>query len=150
MQAFKFLSDAKEIKFQAFGDSLEDCFANAGLALTKIVCKDKIRPCKKRIIKVKGREKEGLLYDFLEEFLYLIEVGGFLVSEVKNIKITGESRIRNKIKRYNMVLSAEVWGDDLENYNIDTDIKTITRKGMFIKEEEKNNNKIFVCQVVVD
>lgn len=150
MQKYKFLSHTADIKFQAFGNDLEQCFANAGLALVNIICKDKIEAKRKKIIRVKGKDKENLLYNFLEEFLYLFEVGEFLVSEIKNIKIESLFKIRNKKKNYEMRLTAEVYGDDVKNYEADTHVKAITYNDMFVKQENIKGKKRFVCQVVVD
>ncbi|MFH1358709.1 MAG: archease [archaeon] len=172
-ERFKFLEHTADIKFQAFGDSLEKCFKNAGYALINIICKDKIKSKKSKKITVKGRDKESLLYDFLEEFLYLIDVGGFLISEIKNLKIFGkqenfasqnysglhikensklymQSKIRNKIKRYDWILTAEVFGDNVKNYETETDVKAITYNDIFIKQERVDGKSKFVCQVVVD
>ena len=147
---FKFLEHTADIKFQAFGDSIEECFENAGYALVNIICKDKVKSIKKKKISVKGQDKQRLLYDFLEEFLYLIDVGDFLVGEIKNIKIVGLSKIRNKMKSYDLHLTADVFGDLLENYETETDVKAITYNDMFIKSLREKGKDRFVCQVVVD
>jgi len=147
---FKFLPHTADIKFQAFGDSLEECFENAGLALREVIFKGEVKGVEKKIIKVKGRDKESLLYNFLEEFLYFIDVGGFLVGEIKNLKIVGVSKIRNKIKRYDWVLTAEVLGDAVEKYEVEGDVKAITYNDMFVKQERVYGKTRFVCQVVVD
>ena len=147
---FKFLSHTADIKFQAFGNSLEECFENAGYALVNIMCKEKIKPLSRKIIKVRGRDRGSLLYNFLEEFLYLLEVGGFVVGEIKNIKIKSSYKIKNEKKLYDMELTAEVFGDSLENYSIEGGVKAITYNDMFIKEIIEDKKKKFICQVVVD
>ena len=59
---FKFLSHTADIKFQAFGENLEECFKNAALALTNIICKQKIKPIKNKIIKIYGRDLETIKF----------------------------------------------------------------------------------------
>jgi len=140
---FKFLPHTADIKFQAFGNSLEECFANAGYALVNIICKQKIKPKIKKRFKVKGRDRERLLYEFLERILYLLDVGDFLVGEIKEIKIMSK---KNKNNRYDQVLEAEVYGDDVKDYETEGDVKAITYHDMFIKQEGEK----FVSQVVVD
>lgn len=140
---FKFLEHTADIKFQAFGNSLEECFANAGYALVNIICKQKIKPKIKKRFKVKGRDRERLLYEFLERILYLLDVGDFLVGEIKEIKIMSK---KNKNNRYDQVLEAEVYGDDVKDYETEGDVKAITYHDMFIKQEGEK----FVSQVVVD
>jgi len=146
---YKFLEHTADVKFQAFGNSLEECFENAGLALVNIICKEKIKPISKKTIRVLGRDKESLLYNFLEEFLYLLDVGEFLVGDVKNVTIKSSYKIKNKKKIYDMELIAEVLGDSLKNYSLEGDVKAITYNDMWIKNPSDREKK-FVCQVVVD
>jgi SHS2 domain-containing protein len=150
MKSFKFIPHTADIKFQAFGDSLEKCFENAAHALTHIITNEKIKQKEKKRIKVKGRDVESLLYNFLEELLYLLDVGGFVVGKVENLKITSSSVIRNKKKIFNSELTCELFGDDIENYEAATHVKAITYHEMFIKQERVKGKNIFVCQVVVD
>jgi len=144
MQGYEFLPHTADVKFQAFGESLEQAFEYAAYALTHIICSEQIKPEEKKTIKVSGRDRESLLYNFLEEFLYLLDTGGFLVGKVKNIKISGLKTGKNG--RYNCELSAEVYGDDSKNYETEGDVKAITYNDMFIKAYGGK----FVCQVVVD
>ena len=70
MEKFKFLEHTADIKFQAFGSELNEAFINSALALTNIICKDKIKPKKNKKIKIKARKRDLLLYDFfLREYL---------------------------------------------------------------------------------
>lgn len=141
---YKFLPHTADIKFQAFGNDLEECFTNAGNALMNIIVKKKVKPASKKIIKVKARDISALLYNFLEEFLYFLDVGDFLVGEIKNLKILGGvKRVGNK-KDY--VLTCEVYGDDKKNYKTEGDVKAITYNDMFVRQEKGK----FICQVVVD
>ena len=140
---YKFLPHTADIKFQAFGNSLEKAFENASYALANIICKEKIKSKEKKKIKIKGRDRENLLYNFLEEFLYLLDVGGFLVGKIENLKIIG---VKSKSKYYDSELTADIFGDNAENYETETHVKAITYNDMFIKEEKKG----FICQVVVD
>ena len=147
---YKFLPHTADIKFQAFGNSLEECFENAGLALTNIICEEKIKPSVKKTIKVRGRDRESLLYNFLEEFLYLLEVGGLIVSEIKNIEIKSSYKIKNKKKFYDMELTADFFGDSSKNYSLEGNVKAVTYNDMWIKNPSEDGGRKFVCQVVVD
>ncbi len=146
-EKFKFLPHTADIKFQAFGEDLEDCFKSAGLALTNIICKQKINSKIKKRIKVNGRDRERLLYEFLEEIIYLLDIGDFLVGDIKNLKIKSE---KNKKDRYDQILTAEFYGDDINNYQAETDVKAVTYNDMFVKSPSENKSNEFSCQVVVD
>ena len=143
---FKFLSHTADIKFQAFGENLEECFKNAALALTNIICKQKIKPIKNKIIKIYGRDLENLLYNFLEEILILRDVYDLIISDVK-LKITGTGE---KLKKRNYELEAEFSGDYIKNYKTELDVKAVTYNDMFIASKRVKGKTIFTCQVVVD
>ena len=143
---YVYLPHTADIKFQAFGKTVEECFKNAGYALMKIICKDEIDPKERKTIKVRGKDRESLLYNFLEEFLYILEVGGFLIAQIDNVRIVAEK----KRKKYESVLTADVFGDDIKNYNADTHVKAITYNDMFVKQEKIRGKNRFTCQVVVD
>lgn len=134
---YLFLEHTADIKFQAFGKNLEQLFENSFLALKKTISgKIKIKEKIKKEIKIVGMDLNGLLYDFLEEFLYLLEVEDLLVNSVKKIKI----------QKNNLGLTAIISGDKASNYKIKTHIKAITYNQMFIKKQKEK----FVCQVVLD
>lgn len=137
---YKFLKHTADVKFQAFGKNLETCFENAAYALTNIISKDKIKRKIKEdaSIQVEGTDKEGLLYSFLEEFLFLFETKGFLLSFIKKLKIEEKSGA--------YFLSCEALGDNADNYELNNHVKAVTYNEMFVKKEK---NK-YICQVVVD
>jgi len=138
---YKFLEHTADVKFQAFGKTLEESFSNASLALVETITKNvKIKPIvrKKITIAVEGRGPEGLLYDFLEEFLFLLDAENFLLSKINKIEI------EEKSGRYELV--AEASGDLASKYKFSNDVKAITYNEMFVKKEK---NK-FICQVVLD
>jgi SHS2 domain-containing protein len=150
---YKFLPHTADIKFQAFGKSLEESFANSAYALTKIMCKQKIKGKIKKTIKIKARNRERLLYDFLEEFLYLFEVGGFLLSKIEKIEIKGVSGkydSKREIRYRELELKAEIYLDENNNYELENHVKAITYNDMRIESPPKDGSNKFVCQVVVD
>ena len=134
MKKYKFLPHTADMKFQAFGKSLSECFSNASYALAEIITKDKIKSVIKKKIKVKGKDKESLLYNFLEEFLFLLDSENFLLSKIEKIKIN----------RFELV--ADISGDNVKKYKTITDVKAITYNDMFVLKDKKG----YKLQVVVD
>lgn len=132
---FKFLEHTADIKFQAFGNSVKEVFENSALAMFNSMYEGKVKGTKNFKINVKGKDFESLLYNFLEELLFLFDSENFFMSKVKSIKITKDFK-----------LEAEVVGDDAENYEIHIDIKAVTYNEMFVKQEGTK----WVVQVVVD
>src|SRR3989344_7095732 len=133
---FKFLPHTADRKFQAFGKTIEEVFKNSALALFKTIYDEKISEKKKFKIYAKGKDLENLMYNFLEEFLVLIDSKNFLPAKIINFKLNKKT----------LKIKAEVVGDDAENYNISEHVKVITYNEMFIK---KIKNK-FVSQIVLD
>ena len=135
-EKYKFLEHTADIKFQAFGDSIEEVFKNSALALKEIIVgkikiKEKIK--KEFVIEKPNDDKEKALYNFLEEFLYLLDAEDFLFSKVA-------------LKFFQNRLQVKVIGDKASNYKFINPVKAITYNEMFIK---KQNNK-WIAQVVLD
>ncbi len=140
MEQFKFLEHTADIKFQAYGKSLEEAFSNAAVAMFNIITDTKL--IEKNITKsvtTNAPDLKSLLYRFLEELLFLIDTEFFVVNSVTDLKI---NHMNNKY-----LLTAVVTGDKIsEKYALHGDIKAVTYNEMEVKEEKGN----FTVQVVVD
>jgi len=134
MEKYKFLEHTADIKFQAFGKSLGEAFKNSALAMISAMTDNKIKARIKKKIAINGKDYENLLYNFLEELLFLLDSENFIFSSLKNMKIE-----KNK-------LEAEVLGDKAGNYNFHLDVKAVTYNEMFVRQDGKK----WVCQVVLD
>jgi SHS2 domain-containing protein len=135
-EKFRFLEHTADVKFQAFGKSLNEAFENAAGALKETISgKIKVKSRIKKKIKVRGKDMESLLYNFLEEILFLLDSEGFLLAEIKNLKIKD-----NK-------LEAELTGNKAENYKFSNEVKAVTYNQMFVRQISARK---FVCQVVLD
>lgn len=135
---YKFLEHTADVKVHVEAKSLEELFSESSKALLEsIYGKLKIKEEKEREIDVEGEDLESLLYNFLEEFVFLLEAKGFLVSQVKEIKIDEDD----------FSLKAKVVGDDLEKYSFVNDVKAVTYSEMFVRLEEK---KKWISEFVLD
>lgn len=132
---FKFLEHTADVKFQAFGESVEKVFENSALALKETICKKKkIKEVEEMKVVAKGKDYESLMYNFLEEILYLLDAENFIIGKIKEIKING------------FKLKAAIIGDKAKKYRISNKVKAITYNEMFIKKEKSR----WISQVVVD
>ena len=134
---YKFLEHTADVKFRAYGYSVEEAFLNSALAMNETI-KGKIKigeKIKKKIIS-EGRDLPSLLYNFLEEFLYLLDARGFLMSRIESIKIN--------LRRF--TLEAEVSGDYSKNYKFSNNVKAVTYNEMFVRKEKNE----WICQAVLD
>ena len=132
---YEFLPHTADVKFRAYGKSLEEAFSNAALALTSIIVEpEKVEGKVEKVIEVSAEDDKALLYDFLEQFLVLLDTDEFVMHEVKEISIE------------DLKLKAKVTGDNVNNYKPETHIKAITYQEMEIQEEDGK----FMVQVVPD
>ena len=148
--SYKFLEHTADVKFRAEGSSIEEMFVAAADAMNETVRGDiKILESKERSFEVEGKDLVSLLYNFLEEFLFLLDAEDYLVAKIKEIEIEG-----NKLK-------CVVVGDAAENYKFTNDVKAVTYSDMFVKQVSQaggsslvagggKGNNIWACEVVLD
>lgn len=133
---FKYLPHTADAKFVAYGKDIDEVFANSALAMFNILGDtSKVKVAKKIEINLKGKNYESLLYDFLEELIFLLETENLFLASIKNLKISKD-----------FVLSCVAEGDDLNNYELKSDIKAVTYSDMKISK----TNKGYKIVVVVD
>ncbi len=139
MERYKYLEHTSDAKFQAFGLTLEEAFSNAALAVASLMWNwENIERKIEHQLKVRGKDLEQLLVNFLEEIIYQYETKKFLLGSVEELIIEKAG------KGYQ--LKAIFKGDrHSEKYKIHGDVKAITYNEMEINSRER-----FVVQVVVD
>ncbi|MCX8158845.1 MAG: archease [Candidatus Pacearchaeota archaeon] len=136
--SFEFLPHTADVKIRAYGSSLENAFKNCALALKEVITEIKIKPKIQKNILIKSEDEQSLLYEFLEQFLYLLDAKDFIISKIKKIEI---AKLKNKF-----LLKATIIGDKASNYLFTNDVKAITYNEMLIKKE----NKKFIIEFVID
>ena len=133
MKKFEYFEHTADILFKAYGKDVNKVFENAALAMFQVMVEEKINAKVKKKFKVEGKDYESLLYNFLEEFLFLLDSENFFVAKVK-------------VKIKDFTLEAEAVGDSVKNYETHIDVKAVTYNNMFVKKEKD----IWVAQVVLD
>jgi SHS2 domain-containing protein len=138
-ERFRFLDHTADAKFQAFGRSLEEAFANAALATASLMWDP--ATVKRRVehrVRIQGRDLEQLLLHFLQEIIYLFETKMFLLGAAEEITIAkkaGRHRLQGIFK-----------GDDEPGrYRVFGEVKAITYNEMKIDPDDP-----ITLQVVVD
>jgi SHS2 domain-containing protein len=88
MDRYRFLPHTADGKFQAFGATLEEAFANAALATASLVWDWRAVEPRVRIpVKVRGIDREQLLVKFLTEVVYLFETRRLLLARVEGTAV---------------------------------------------------------------
>ncbi len=136
MEKFRFLEHTADAKMQAFGSSMEEAFSNAALGMFSLMLEpEKVEGKEEKSISVQGSDTKALLYNWLEELLFLLDSEGFVMHEVKSLEIKGRE------------LDAVVTGDRVSGrYETHGEVKAATYNEMEIREE----NGGIVLQVVLD
>lgn len=139
MRRYRFFHHTADAKFQAFGQTMEEAFANAALATSSLMWDwKKVEHKVENPVQAKGNDLEQLLVNFLEEILYLLDTKSFLLGSVEGV------RIQKRDKKF--MLHAQFLGDNYsERYELHGDVKAITYNEMSISRRNG-----YTLQVVVD
>lgn len=79
MKPFEILDHTADVGLVAWGETLEDLFANAALGMFSLIGELKDVACRLTVpVEVKGNDYEDLLVTWLNELLYLFEAEGCL------------------------------------------------------------------------
>jgi len=135
MKQFEFFHHTADMKFRAYGKTLEEQFKNAALALANIMFNpDKVEKKVEKQISVEGKDEKELLKGFLDELIFLLDSDYFILNSIKNLKIE---------KKEPLTLTATLVGDNTEGkYAIESGVKACTYQQMEVTDE--------YVQVVVD
>ena len=138
-EKYRFLQHTADAKFQAFGQTLEEAFSHAALAVASLMWDwEKIDDKTDIPVSIEGMDLAQLLVDFLEELLYLRETRDFLLGS------TGQISIQPKDDGWS--LRAVFKGDSYASkYEIYGDVKAITYNEISISDRSP-----YVIQVVAD
>lgn len=127
---FEFFDVTADVGFIAYGKTLEESFENSALAMFNVISDTStIGKVKTIEFSVESEDKVSLLYDFLEELLFLHEVEFMLFSEFK-VKITSHGQ--------NYKLDAVIKGEEI-NWDVHErgcEVKAITFHQMDVGDEE--------------
>jgi SHS2 domain-containing protein len=137
MANYEFVEHTADVKFRAWGKTAEEMFLSAIEALHETIRGNiPVRESLEKQFSVSGKDKETLLHDMLEEFLYLLDAEDFLFSRVKELRFDEK----------NLSMSLVVLGDSAQHYSFTNDVKAITFNEMYVKQEQGK----YECQVVLD
>jgi SHS2 domain-containing protein len=143
-EKYKFFDKTADAKFQSYGSTLEETFKNGQEAMMHLMydveeLADNEFDEEIRDIIVEGNNLETLLYNFLEEIIFLMSAE-LVIGLVHKIQII---HIEDKYK-----LKAIIHGTQSINLESHGEIKAVTYNEMYVKFDEDSQR--YVAQVVVD
>ena len=136
---FEFFEVTADVGYKAYGKTLEESFENAALAMFEVITDtSKIDPKIERKIEVESEDECALLYDWLSEFLVLLDVD-FLVFSKFEVKINKQGD--------GFSLKGTAWGEEFnrEIHESRAEVKAVTYHLMDVKRD----NGVMV-QVILD
>jgi len=127
---FEFLEHTADILIAAHGQTLEEAFENAALAMFEVMTDTaKINPTQEDAVEVEAEDEYALLYSWLEALLVKFEVNGMLFSK---FTVTSLQDNPDGFK-----LKANVWGEkyNSEKHPQKVAVKAVTYHRMEIIKE---------------
>jgi len=139
---FEFLEHTADVYIAAYGSNLAEAFRNAALAMFETMTDvNSVKPKIREEVKVRGEDKQALLYSWLEELLVRFELSERLYSrfDVKEIKETGDG----------YELEAVIYGEPFNpaRHEQKVGIKAVTYHRMEIDETPKRVTLRFILDI---
>jgi SHS2 domain-containing protein len=139
---FEFLEHTADVLIAAHGQTLEEAFENAALAMFEVMTDTtKIDPIQEDSVEVEAEDEYALLYSWLEALLVKFEVKGMLFSKFKIDKMQDTSD--------GYKLQASVWGEkfNAEKHPQKVAVKAITYHRMEIIKEHDKTTLEFILDI---
>lgn len=127
---FEFFEVTADVGIKAYGNTLNEAFENAALAMFEVMTDTSlVKPKVERKIEVESEDECALLYDWLSEFLVLLD-SEYLVF----------SKFKSEIKKTDNGFSIEgnAWGEefDLDVHESRAEVKAVTYHLMDVKKDD--------------
>ena len=135
--SYKILEHSADEKFHAEGDSKEEAFSEVVEAFAEIVGGD-TRGMYTHKIEVESENLEALLYDFLDELIFLQESETVVISHAENLEL--------EEKRDSWRIEASILVDNITSDMSLLDIKAPTYNEMKVDYQDKK----WVLEAVLD
>lgn len=126
--SYKFFEDVAmaDVAFEAVGDSLEEMFSSAGMAVTNTMVRDlsSVGLVEKRDFEVNAKSVEMLLFNFLQEIVFYKDSEKLLLSKF-------EIEIDEKTVSLKCVARGDVL--DMKKHDLVVDVKAVTMHGFQVE-----------------
>jgi SHS2 domain-containing protein len=128
---FQFEDHTADVQVKAWGETLEEAFAQTALSLMTTISPDleAISQKKEKSLAIEAEDLKALLFDFLSELLYIFDVEKLIFS---HINIESIEELENK---YQLVVMMKGEKFDKEKHEIGTEVKAITYSYMNIEKK---------------
>ena len=139
---FEFLEHTADVYIAAHGESMEEAFENAALAMFEVMTDTaKVNPNEEGSVEIEAEDEYALLYSWLEALLVKFEVNSMLYSKFKILRLEETPDIFR--------LKATVWGEkfNAEKHVQKVAVKAVTYHRMEIIKEPNKVNLEFILDI---
>ena len=138
MIPYELLEHTADAKFRAYGETKEEMFTNAVQAMTAIIAEPKEVGTQTILhLCVKATSLEGLLYDLLDELLFLHDTENFIAARAQALTIVERDG--------KFILDCTLFGDEATKWP--GNLKAVTYSEMIVAEQEDG---LWMIQAVID
>ncbi|XP_041361572.1 protein archease-like [Gigantopelta aegis] len=139
---YEYLDHTADIQLHTWGDNLKESFEQVAIAMFNYMTTDydTVKMSEVHKIKAEGSDMKSLLYNYLDEFLYLFSAEPYIIPRV--IRITEFDIEHFKIK-------AIGYGEpfDREKHPPGTEVKAITYSNMQIHDNRPSNDVFVILDI---
>ena len=134
MRRFRLIEHTADTGLVAYGKSLAEAFANAAYGLFSLIVEpNKVKEKESRKVTVQAQDAESLLFNWINELIYIFEVERLLFKSFYITEFTGQS------------LEATCWGEryDPSRHQLKTGVKSATYHMLKVDGEKNRVQVIF-------
>lgn len=135
---YDILEHTADVKFRATGESLEEAFEGVVQAFSELSSEGS-KGNTRHTVKVESENTEALLFDFLDELIFLQETEGIAIGEPKEVSIEEDSG--------DYTLEATVYAEAIEPGTTIMDIKAPTYNEMRVDYKQGEG---WIVEAVLD
>jgi len=126
---YRYIEHPSDVGFEAYGATLEELFAHAALAMLSFMTDvEAIEPVEERAVQVKAEDLYSLMFDWLDELLFLFEAELLVMNAFEIVVDPAEFSIRGTCRGGRF---------DPERHETGIIIKAVTYNMMEVKKNER-------------
>ena len=144
---FIYLDHIADIRFIAYGETIETLFENAAKAMLTVIADiENIRPENKFAVELEAPDLENLMVNFLSELLFLFDAEETVIGNVTVKRIERKIENDGEFEKYSIVASVSGEPMNAAEQNFKTEVKAVTYNGIRVEKTEKG----YETEVVLD
>jgi len=143
MKKFEYFDHTADTLFRAYGKTFEEATSNLVLAVYNVIVEtQRVEAIEEKTIKIKSNNRRSLIYDIMDEIVFLLDTESFLANKVESIEL----KENTDKEEYDVSIKLLV-DTNAKKYDDFSQIKSATYSEMEIGTDKNGN--VFI-QAVLD